>query len=93
MIPNQDQILSAIRSIVIALTSFAVGKGWISDDVAANIALLVIPLGLAIWGILDKTKAATVAKAADIVPIDSSAQRSVGIVQPQLVPTNPKASP
>jgi hypothetical protein len=92
MLPNQDQILSAVRSIVIALTSFAVGKGWISNDVAANIALLVIPLGLAIWGIIDKTKAATVAKAADIVPIDASAQRSAGITAPQLVPTNPKVA-
>ncbi len=92
MLPNQDQILSAVRSIVIALTSFAVGKGWITEDLAGNIALLVIPLGLAIWGIIDKTKASTVAKAADIVPIGGAEQRSVGIVQPQLVPSNPKTT-
>ena len=87
MTPNQNQILSAIRSVLIALCTFAVAKGWISSNDAANAAALVIPLGLAIWGILDKTKAATVAKAADIVPISSEAQKSVGIVVPQLAPT------
>ncbi len=50
-------------------------------------------LAALVWGLYTHTKQATVAKAADIVPIDASAQRSVGITQPQLVPTNPKVNP
>ncbi len=92
MIPNQDQILGSVRNIGIALFSYAVGKGWISNDTAVNLGALIVPLGLAVWGFYDKMKARTVAKAADIVPISSAAQASVGIVQPQLVPTNPKAA-
>lgn len=92
MLPNQEQILSSVRSIGIALFSYAVGKGYISNDTAVNLGALIVPLGLAVWGFYDKMKARTVAKAADIVPISSAAQASVGIVQPQLVPTNPKAA-
>lgn len=92
MLPNKDQILSSIRSLLIALFAYAVGKNWISNDTATNLAALVIPLGLAIWGIYDKTKAATVAKAADIVPISAAAQAKVGITEPQTTPTNPKAT-
>lgn len=92
MIPNKDQFMSALRSVVIAVTTFAVGKGWISTDVATNIGLCAVPLALAIWGMADKTKAATVAKAADIVPISANAQAQVGIDPNNAVtiPTNPK---
>lgn len=90
---NQDQVLSAIRSLLIALFTFAVGKGWISTDTATNLAALVIPLGLAIWGLTEKTKAATVAKAADIVKIPVEEQAKVGITNPKVVPSNPKQAP
>jgi len=89
---NRDQILSAVRSILIALFTFAVGKGWISTDTAANLAALIIPIGIAVWGLFDKTKANTVAKAADIVPIPVASQIAVGIPpdKVQAIPSNPK---
>lgn len=90
MIPNKDQILSAIRNILSAFMGFAIAKGWISSDTATNLLALVIPVGIVIWGMFDKTKAATVAKAADIVPIPANVQAQVGIANPQTIPTNPK---
>ncbi len=93
MTPNQDQILSAIRSLLIAVFTFAVGKGWISTNDATNFAALVVPLGLAIWAIMDKTNASTVTKAANIVPISVGAQMSVGIPATDAIvyPKNPPA--
>jgi hypothetical protein len=89
---NRDQILSAVRSILIALFTFAVAKDWISADTAVNLGALVVPIGIAIWGLFDKTKAATVAKAADIVPIPKAAQIAAGVPPEKVVtvPTNPK---
>lgn len=92
MIPNKDQILSAVRTLLATVLGYAAGNGWISPDLAGTLLTLGMALIPLVWGMVDKTKANLVAKAADIVPIPPEAQKQVGIVSPQLTPTNPKQS-
>lgn len=48
------QILSAVRSTLIALGAYAVGKGLVGQAVVDQIVPAVIVLATAVWGVLDK---------------------------------------
>lgn len=92
MTPNKDQILSAIRTLLATGLGYAAGNGWIGTDTAATLLTLAMALIPMLWGMIDKTKANIVAKAADIVPIPVESQMKVGIDpnNAQVTPTNPK---
>lgn len=88
--PNQNQILSFIRQLLTFFGGVAVARGWITADNLPEIVGAIITIGSVAWSFFSHTKAATVAKAADIVTISAAAQQSVGITAPQLTPTSPK---
>jgi hypothetical protein len=79
---NNDQIQSPIRNVLMGLLGLAVGAGYIPADIVPELASALAAIGIIIWGIVTKTNAATVKKAAAIVTIDASTQRSVGIDNP-----------
>ncbi len=102
---NPNQIWSALRFGMSFGGGILVGKGYLTTDqlnTAINSASAIWTEGAALVGpvlalialvghLVANTKKAVVAKAADIVQVSPQAQASVGITQPQLVPTNPKA--
>lgn len=97
MTPNQTQILGIVRMLMMALGSFLVTKGFLSSDQVAGLTTSLIQIigpilmvAPTIWSLFVHTKAATVARAADIVPISASVQASAGVKDPVLVPSNPK---
>ena len=97
---NKNQIWSVLRMALSFGGGILVTFGYLTTEqlntLVTAIGEILGPLSTISalgWGLYTHTKAATVAKAADIVPIDPSAQRAVGITQPQLVPTNPKVNP
>jgi hypothetical protein len=51
---TKAQVLSALRSVLIALGAYAVGKGLIGQGVVDQIVPAVIVLATATWGVLDK---------------------------------------
>lgn len=80
--PNQAQVLSAVRWVIAFGGGIAVGKGWITNEQLAMIiaaAVAVVPL---IWSLFVHTKSNTVATAAAIVPVPASSQVAVGITKP-----------
>ncbi len=93
MLPNQDQIQGIARWGVSVAAGYVIGKGWLTQEQVLDFLPYVMGLAPLIWGLFVHKKAATVARAADIVPITAASQASVGITQPQLVPTSPKATP
>lgn len=81
--PNMDQLWGIIRTILTAVISYAVAKGWIPTGVVpAELVASIMTIAVAIWSMLGKTQAATVAKAAAIVNISDSEQRSAGVANP-----------
>ena len=76
---NKDQIMSLVRAAAVALVSYGTAKGWWGADVAADIISFIAAGAVVVWGILSKTDAKTVQKAAELVPIASSDQRAVGV--------------
>lgn len=99
MIPNKDQILSVVRMLLQWFAATTAGVALfkaigIQPDpgTLAVVAGIIAGVIAFVWSLIDKTKAATVAKAADIVPITANAQAQVGIDpnNAQTIPTNPK---
>lgn len=76
---NKDQIMSAVRAVAVALVAFGTGRGWWGADVAGDIVALIVAAVVAGWGVLSKTDAKIVQKAAEIVPVASADQRAVGV--------------
>lgn len=101
---NKDQIWAMIRWGLTFVGGILVTKGYltsadlnvvISDAgrIFTSVAEMLGPLAAAttiISSLIIHTKAATVARAADIVPIPASTQKSAGVTTPVLVPTRPK---
>lgn len=80
---NMDQVWSLVRTILTAVVAYAAGKNWIPANVVpADLVAAIMTIVVAIIGIVTKTNAATVKKAAAIVPIPASTQRDVGIDHP-----------
>lgn len=80
---NMDQIWGVVRTILTALVAYAAGKNWIpANIIPADLVASIMTLVVAVWSIMDKTQAATVKKAAAIVPIATATQREVGIDNP-----------
>lgn len=76
---NMDQVWGVIRNILGALVGYAAGKNWIpSGVVPAELVAAIMTLITVVFSMLGKTQAATVAKAAAIVPVPESSQRAVG---------------
>ncbi len=97
---NQNQMWSVLRMALSFGGGILVTFGYLTSQqlstIIQSLSELLGPLAViasTAWGLYTHTKAQTVAKAADIVPIDSHSQRSVGITEPQLVPTSPKVNP
>lgn len=61
---NQDQITSALRQILALGTTYAIAKGWISNDQAIQLTAALIPLALFAWSFWAKRSSATIAKVA-----------------------------
>ena|SRR5882724_10481606 len=94
---NQTQVLALVRQVLMFAGAFLTTKGYLSAEQVGGLGLLLTQVGgplltvvPIIWSLFVHTKAATVARAADIVPIAPQAQREAGVASPVLVPTNPK---
>jgi len=92
--PNQTQLLATVRTVLMFLAGTSAGSAiahalGITLDASTVTVLAGIIVGLATWAwsLATHTKAATVARAADIVPISAGAQNQVGIMNPQTIPT------
>lgn len=80
---NMDQIWGIVRTILTAGVAYAAGKSWIPANVIpADLVAALMTIIVALFSVWGKTQAATVAKAAAIVPIANADQRSVGITEP-----------
>jgi hypothetical protein len=62
---NQDQLLSAVRSILAAVGGWAIGKGYITQDQLTLIGGVLASLIPLVWGIAMHTQSATVNAAAN----------------------------
>lgn len=49
-------VMSAVRSILIAVGGVAVARGYITDDVLTQVVGAVITITSAAWGVVDKLK-------------------------------------
>jgi hypothetical protein len=55
MTPEQKQaLLSVLRSILIAVGAYAVGKGWLTESVVAEAVPALIVVLTAAWGAVEK---------------------------------------
>jgi hypothetical protein len=46
---TSDQIGGLIRTLLVAVTGWAVGKGYITNDIAATVIGLGVTVGAAVW--------------------------------------------
>lgn len=90
MLPNQDQIQSLIRQVLLVGSTYVISKGWLDQSTVTMLLPYVVGLVPVLWGLIIHRKAATVARAADIVPIPKDVQKSAGVTVPVLVPSRPK---
>lgn len=71
MNPNQEQISGLIRTILVAATGYATGKGYISAGMANELVGFGVTVGLAAWSLWAHTRdsqlAAVTAKQDDVV--------------------------
>ena len=79
---NNDQITGAITTLVASGLSYAAAKGWIDGTQVGVIATSIVTVGIAIYHVVRNTDANKVSKAAAIVPIAASDQRSAGVTTP-----------
>lgn len=49
-----DTLWQILRYILIALGSFVVGKGWVSDEIVQAVIGAIGTIGAAVWGIYVK---------------------------------------
>ena len=67
MIPNQEQVLNALRTMLAFFAGLAVSHGWLTETTATQLvgaSVVLVPL---IWGMISTT-AANKVKAAAAVP-------------------------
>ena len=50
---NYDQWTGILRTIVPALAAYAVGKGWVPEGAATDLAMGIVALGSAVWSIFN----------------------------------------
>ncbi len=93
---NMNQVWSIVRMALAFGGGILVTFGYLTatqlSTVITSLSELLGPLSAIAslaWGLYTHTKAQTVAKAADIVPIPASIQASAGVTAPVLVPSNP----
>lgn len=58
---NTDQITGVLRALITAAAGWAVGKGYITNDIAANLVLGGTTIGVAVWSAAVHSPAATIA--------------------------------
>ena len=63
---NKEQLLSGVRYVVGIGTTWAIGKGYISQDEATQILAMAIPAAMLVWGIWAKRNSAAVANVAEM---------------------------
>jgi hypothetical protein len=61
---NFNQVRSVIRALVPAILAFAVGRGWMGQEAAADVMAAVVALGAALWGAFENQPKQLVAKVA-----------------------------
>lgn len=87
---NTAMILSLVRAVMQIAGALGVG---ILSQTQSDAIITVLPGVLnaiaTVWGAFASTKAAIVAKAADIVPIPVHEQVKAGVTKPVVVPSNP----
>lgn len=59
-----NQIRSVIRALVPAILAFAVGRGWLGQEAAADVTAAAVALGAALWGAFENQPKQLVAKVA-----------------------------
>lgn len=64
MIPNQDQVIGILRILIPMALAWFVGKGFITNEAAGDIATALVALAAAVWSAWSHTHAATVGKVA-----------------------------
>ena len=74
---NSEQISSLVRSILLAVGGFFVGKGIIDASTMTTIVSALVTLGMAAWGIFTKTNTAKVASAAAVPGVEIQAPASI----------------
>jgi hypothetical protein len=74
---NSEQISSLIRSILLAVGGFFVGKGIVDTSTMETIVSALVTLGMASWGIFAKTDTAKVASAAAVPGVAIQAPPSI----------------
>ncbi len=60
MTPTSDQLLSALRSLLVFASGIAVAKGWIDSTTAATIAGALATIAVATWGWYSHSKDAMI---------------------------------
>lgn len=89
--PNQQQVLSAVRWLIAFVGGIAVGKGWITSEQLVMITAAAISLVPLIWSFFVHKQSNAVATAAKIVPVPVASQEAVGITKP-VTATGPAAT-
>lgn len=51
---NKAMVLSIVRSLLIGLGAYAVGRGWLSESVVAEVVAALMSVAAAVWGAVDK---------------------------------------
>lgn len=59
-----NQVRSILRALVPAILAFAVGRGWLGSEAAADVTAAIVALGAAVWGAFENQPKQLVAKVA-----------------------------
>lgn len=74
--PAADQLTSAFRAVLMALGGWAVGKGWLTEELATALATVILLVWPLVWSQLKARS--THAK---LVTVASAAPDSVAVVK------------
>src|SRR4029077_2909500 len=84
MIPNQEQVFSALRTLLAYAAGIAVAHGWITENTSTQLVGVIVVLAPLVWGMVAQTAANKVKAAGTVqgakVMVDSTADASVKAV-------------
>lgn len=81
---NQEQIISIVRQILLAVGGFLVGKGYFDSETMVALAGAISVVIGSVWAIFSRTDKAIVQSAATKVVVAPDQQVAVGISDPKL---------
>lgn len=77
---NLQQVLSFVRWALTLATGWAVGKGYLTADLAASIAAVVLGLVPLLWGFVTHTDANAVTTAAAVIEKTPNATAAAPVI-------------